>query len=331
MRLLVLGGTGFAGRVLVDEALARGAAVTVFNRGTHDAPSGVTMLRGDRRTPGGLAALATGEWDCVVDTWTDAPIAVRDAARLLVGRVGHYTYVSSRSVYTYPPKRGLTEEGPLVEGSPDAGEDGSEVEYAPAKRGGELAVQAVFGDGALLARAGLIIGPYENTGRLPWWLGRVARGGLVAAPGPRDLGLQYIDPRDLAIWILDAAGRGLGGAYNVFSPPDHTTMGELLETCVTVTDASAQLSWITPEAILAAGVEPWIELPLWLPPGELHDGMHRGDVSKAVAAGLRCRPIAQTVADTWKWMGTLAGEPPLRPDRPVVGLSQEAEQKLLSM
>src|SRR5690606_6591533 len=128
-----------------------------------------------------------------------------DATRLLHGAVEHYVYISSRSVYRFPEPHGLGEEAEVVDGSPDDGE----TDYAAMKRGGELAALRVFGDKALLVRAGLILGPYENVGRLPWWLTRIARGGAVPAPGPRDAGVQFIDVRDLAIWILDAVEQGL--------------------------------------------------------------------------------------------------------------------------
>ncbi|MFC7328560.1 NAD-dependent epimerase/dehydratase family protein [Marinactinospora rubrisoli] len=325
MRLLMLGGTEFVGRAVVDDALGRGWQVTVFNRGRHTEPPGVAALRGDRTAPDGLAELGQGEWDVVVDTWSGAPAAVRDAARLLAGRAGHYVYVSSRSVHPIPVAAGTAEDGPLVEGSPDDGD----VEYARAKRGGELAAEAVFGDRALLARAGLILGPRENVGRLPWWLNRIARGGPVLAPGPRDLGLQYVDARDLAAWVLDAAERGLGGAYNVVSAPGHSTIGELLEACVRATGSDAELRWTAPETILSAGVRPWMELPVWLPPGELYDTMHQGDVSRALAAGLRCRPVTETVADTWAWLRSLDGPAPLRGGLPPVGLDPERERVVL--
>ncbi|MET9621446.1 NAD-dependent epimerase/dehydratase family protein [Streptomyces sp. NPDC006464] len=327
MRLLMLGGTEFVGRATVEAALARGWEVTVFHRGRHRAPDGVRSLLGDRTAPDGLAALAEGAWDVVVDTWSGAPSAVRDAARLLADRVGRFVYVSSRSVYTWPPAAGLGEDGPLVDGSPDAGE----VPYAPAKRGGELAVREAFGpDRSLMVRAGLIVGPYENIGRLPWWLDRIAKGGPVLAPGPRTLPLQYIDVRDLAEWMLDAAEAGLAGPYNLVSPAGHTTMGELLDACVRVTGGKAELRWTDPEEILAAGVEPWSDLPVWIPPGEMYDAMHTADVAKAVAAGLRCRPAAETVADTWTWLESIGGVAPQRPDRPVVGLSAEKEAALLA-
>ncbi|WP_455353357.1 NAD-dependent epimerase/dehydratase family protein [Streptomyces sp. SYSU K217416] len=329
MKLLMLGGTEFVGRAVTEEALARGWDVTVFHRGHHQPPPGVSALRGDRTAADGLAALATGtaEWDVVVDTWSGAPSAVRDSARLLAGRAGRGVYVSSRSVYAYPTPAGLDENAPLVDGSPDAGEVG----YAEAKRGGELAATASFGDRALLVRAGLILGPGENIGRLPWWLGRIARGGPVLAPGPRESGVQYIDVRDLARWTLDAAERGLAGPYNLVGPPGHTTMGELLDACVRVTGSDAELRWTDPEVILAAGIEPWMDLPVWLPPGEQHDTMHRGDVSKALAAGLRCRTAEETVADTWTWLQGLGGVAPQRPDRPRVGLDPETEAKVLGV
>ncbi|MFF7591488.1 NAD-dependent epimerase/dehydratase family protein [Kitasatospora purpeofusca] len=326
MRLLLLGGTEFVGRAVAEAALERGWEVTVFHRGTHAAPAGARVLHGDRTAEGGLAALAEGEWDAVVDTWSAAPSAVRDSARLLAGRVGRYAYVSSRSVYAYPRPAGADESAPLVEGSPDDGE----MPYAESKRGGELAALDAFGDRALLIRAGLIVGPYENIGRLPWWLDRIARGGPVLAPGPRDLAVQFIDVRDLAIWTLDAVAAGLGGPYDLVGPRGHTTMGELLEACAKATGAEPELRWTAPEAIAAAGIAPWVQLPFWVPPGELYDTVHGADVSKALAAGLRCRPAAETVADTWAWLRSIGGVAPQRPDRPTVGLDPELEAAALA-
>ena len=322
----MLGGTEFVGRAITEEALARGWDVTVFHRGRHEPPQGVASLRGDRTAEGGLKALEDGEWDAVVDTWSGAPLVVRETARLLDGRVARYVYISSRSVYRYPEPSGLGEEAEVVDGSPDDGE----VDYAAAKRGGELAALDVYRENALLVRAGLILGPYENIGRLPWWLSRMARGGDVLAPGPRDAGLQYIDVRDLAIWTLDAVEHGLGGPYDLVSPPGHTTMGELLQACTDVTGSSANLVWTAPETILEAGIEPWTDLPAWLPPGEDYDTLHQGNVGKALAAGLRCRPVQETVGDTWAWLQSIGGTAPQRPDRPVLGLPPEKEDEVLN-
>jgi len=322
MRVLVLGGTGFVGRAVVDEALARGDDVTTLNRGHQPAVKGVTAVVGDRLHQG-LDGLA-GEWDVVVDTWSAAPYAVRDAATLLTARAQRYVYVSSRSVYADPVVAGAAEDAPVVDASPD---DGGDVDYARAKRGGELAAVAAFGDRAVLARAGLILGPYEDVGRLPWWLTRIARGGPVLAPGPRDLPLQYVDARDLARWLLDV---DTGGAYNVVSPPGHASMEELLTAGVAATGSDARLRWFSPDELLAEGVQPWTELPVWLPPGPLHDFLHRGDVTRALATGLTCRPVQETVADTWSWLRSIGGAAPQRPDRPAVGLDPAVESRLLA-
>ncbi|MFC3576494.1 NAD-dependent epimerase/dehydratase family protein [Streptomyces yaanensis] len=332
MRLLTLGGTEFAGRAVVEAALARGWEVTVFHRGQHEAPPGVRSLLGDRTAPDGLAALtgesAEGGWDVVVDTWSGAPRAVRDTARLLAGRVARYVYVSSRSVYAWPPAPGSDEGAPLVEG---AAADAESTGYPQDKRGGELAAVEAFGaEGSLLVRAGLILGPYENVGRLPWWLTRIARGGPVPAPGPRELPLQYVDVRDLAEWVLGAAERGLSGPYNLVSPRGHTTMGALLDECVRVTGSGADLRWTAPEVILGAGIQPWTQLPVWVPPGsEYEDALYSANVSRAVRDGLRCRPVEETVRDTWAWLRSLGGSAPQRPDRPAVGLDPEVEAKVL--
>ncbi len=324
--LLVLGGTEFVGRAVVDDAVARGWDVTVVNRGRHPAPAGVRSLVGDRTAPGGLGALGHDSWDLVVDTWSADPWVVRDAANLLADRVGHHVLVSSRSVYAFPTPLGADETAPLVDADPDAGD----VDYAAAKRGGELAVEAAFGDRCLFVRAGLILGPHENVGRLPWWLDRLHRGGEVLAPGPRDLPLQYVDARDLAAWALDAGARGLSGPYDVVSRPGHATMGTLLAAGLAATASDATLRWVDPEPILDAGVAPWTDLPIWVPPGDLHDSLHGSDTSRAVGAGLTCRPIGETVADTWAWMQSLGGPVPQRPDRPVLGLDPEVESRILA-
>lgn len=322
MRLLVLGGSGFVGRAVAAEAVRRGDDVTVVNRGRRPELPGVTTVIGDRVAPGGLAALSDGRWDAVVDTWSADGAVVGRGAELLRGRAGHYTYVSSRSVYDYVDVKGLDERAALV-AADDPG-------YGGDKLRGELAAVAGFGAPVLLARAGLILGPHEDIGRLPWWLGRLARGGPTLAPGPRDLPLQYVDARDLAVFVLDAAAAGRTGPYNVVSEPGHTSMGEFLEVANEITGARAELRWSAPEAIVAAGIEPWTQLPIWLPPGIDHSFMHCSDVSKALAAGLRCRPVRDTIADTWAWMRGLDGPPAQRADRPQAGLDPAVEAKFLA-
>lgn len=317
---------------MAETALGRGWEVTVFHRGRHEAPAGARALHGDRTVPGGLAALAEadGTWDAIVDTWSAAPRAVRDAARLLRGRAGRYVYVSSCSVYAWAPPAGYGEDAPLVEG---ASADADRTEYACDKRGGELAAVTEFGaDRSLLVRAGLILGPYENVGRLPWWLNRIARGGPVLAPGPRDLPLQYIDVRDLAEWILGSVHRELSGPYNLISPQGHATMGGLLDACVRATGGPAELRWTDAQTILDAGIEPWTQLPVWVPPAsDLHDSLHSADVSRAVREGLRCRPVEETVTDTWQWLRDAGGTAPTRPERTGKGLDPQVEAKVLGI
>lgn len=334
MRLLVLGGTHHVGRAVVEAAVARGDEVTTLNRGlTGRQPPGTRELHADRTDPAALRqALGSpgrgpeSSWDAVIDTWSGAPRVVADAAALLAGRAGHYGYVSTRSVYQWPIPAGVDESAPVVDGDP-ASDDSSD--YAAAKRGGELAAVAAFGERALLARAGLILGPYEIVGRMPWWLRRMSQGGDVLAPGPRDLPLQYIDGRDLAAWMLSAADRGLGGAYNATSRRGHATMGSLLEAAQDVTGSRARLVWASPEVIEEAGIQPWTELPVWVPPTEEYAGLHDGDVSAIHAAGLTCRPARETVADTWRWLQD-EGYPPSPPGRPEHGLNPDTERRVLA-
>lgn len=327
MDLLVLGGTGFVGRALVDEGLASGWSVTTLNRGTRPPIAGATALTGDRTTPEGLAALGDHRWDVVADTWSWAPSAVRDSAAHLAGRADRYVYISSRSVYAYPAPAGADETAPLVTASSsDTGFD----DYARAKAGAEAGVAEAFGDRGILLRAGLILGPHEDIGRLPWWLSRIARGGTVLAPGDPGAGIQYVDARDLARFALVAAERRLGGPFNVVSPVGETSMGDLLRACVEATGSGARLRWVGDDPLLAAGIEPWMELPVWLPPGKDHDTMHGADVARALDAGLAIRPVGETVADTWAWLQGIGGVAPQRADRPVVGLPAEKEAALLA-
>lgn len=326
VKLLVLGGSGFVGRAVVEDALARDWAVTTFNRGLRAAadPRAEHVI-GDRHVARDLAPLESREWDLVVDTWSGAPRAVRDSARLLSERAGRYAYVSSVSVYTPPPPRGGDESAPTVDADADA-EDG---DYPQLKRGAELAVEAAFGDRALLARAGLILGPHEDVGRLPWWLARMARGGDVLAPGPPELALQYVDARDLAAWLLDAAVAGRSGAFNVVSRTGHTTMSSLLEACRDVAGPGASLVWVDPDVVLEAGVEPWEELPIWLPESHEYRGLHEAAVGRVHEAGLRCRPVQETVSDTWAWLVSIGGAARQRADRPAVGLDPARERAVL--
>jgi 2'-hydroxyisoflavone reductase len=328
MRLLVLGGTHHVGRAVVEAALARGDAVTTLNRGVSRAPeAGVDARVADRTDTAQLSsALGDDTWDAVIDTWSRAPRVVADSAGLLSGRAGHYGYVSSRSVYQWPIPIAADESAPVVDGDPASADA---ADYAAAKRGGELAVLEGFDGPSVLARAGLILGPYELVGRMPWWLRRIERGGDVLAPGPRDMPIQYIDCRDLAAWMLHAADERISGAFNAVSKPGHATMGSLLEACVAAVGSDARLVWADPDVIDNAGIEGWTELPVWISPYGEGASLHDGDVAAIYAAGLVCRPVSETVADTWRWLQA-EGDPPAREGRPAHGLDPQREGEVLA-
>jgi nucleoside-diphosphate-sugar epimerase len=325
VKVLVLGGTHFVGRAVVEDALARGWTVTMLNRGRSPAPASAEALVGDRTRSGGLAALGGREWDVVVDTWSGAPRVVRESAALLADHAGAYLNVSSRSVYAWPPAIGADEDAPTVAADPDA----DATDYAADKRGAELAVDAAFGERRIHARAGLILGPHEDVGRLPWWLLRMQRGGDVLAPGTPDQPLQLIDARDLAHWLLEAWQAGHRGVFNAVSRTGHATMGSLLDACRDVTGSGAELVWVPADEVLGAGIEPWTELPIWMAPGTEGDSLHHANVERAYAAGLRPRPIENTVADTWTWLQNAGLQPPQREDRPPVGLAPEREETVI--
>ena len=309
VRLLVLGGSAFVGRSVVTAAIDRGWSVTTFNRGRNPwAHPQAQVLVGDRLEPADLTQLQGGCWDAVVDTWAGAPSAVLESATLLAECAGRYLYVSSRAVYTAPTPTGLAETHPTVPASPNA----ADTDYPRNKRGAELAVQTVFRDRSVLARAGLILGPHEETGRLPYWLLRMARGGRVLAPGPADQPVQYIDVRDLAGWLLEAADGDVSGPVNLVTPTRQATMADLLGAAAACTGAGAELIWVDPAAIRRTPLDRWTELPGWIPPGSEFAGLRSTNTDRARGSGLRCRPVEQTVADTWTWM-TAAGPTPVAP------------------
>lgn len=324
MRILLLGGTHFVGRAIAAYAVASGHQVTALNRGHSEAPPGVRTLIADRLDRASMedALAGEGDWDQVIDTWSLAPSAVADACSLVAGRAGHYSYVSSRSVYTWPIASGANESAEVVAGDPDASSEG---DYAADKRGGELAVLRTFPEHHLLARAGMILGPDENIGRLPYWLSRYAEGPVVLAPGTPDRPLQFIDARDLAAWVVDAPSRGVRGIFDTVSRPGHTTMGELLAACAEVTGSTARTEWVEEAWLTDREITGWVDLPIWAPVDSEIDSLHDGDTSAARASGLVCRPAAETVADTWEWVRQLSETP-----RRDAYLSRQREEELLA-
>ncbi|MEV6983406.1 NAD-dependent epimerase/dehydratase family protein [Sphaerisporangium sp. NPDC051017] len=302
MRILVIGGSVFLGRAIVEEALRRGYEVTTFNRGKsgEDVP-GVTAVRGDREVDADLAALAEGrEWDAIVDVCGFTPRVVAASARALSDHAATYAYISSISAVSTWPAEHVDESAPLWECSPDAGpEDG---DYGTLKAGCERAVERYFEGNALILQPGLILGPWENVGRLPSWLRRISRGGRVVAPGDPELPMQLIDARDIAAFTLDQAVKGTGDRFMLTGPAGNTTFGRWLADCVEVTGSDAELVWVDDRFLVDHEVEPWTELPLWMPIGAGEAGVWGVMTGKAEAAGLRCRPVSETVRDTWDWL-----------------------------
>ncbi len=325
----MLGGTQFVGHAIVADALARGWDVTVANRGrSGPGQRGAHAVVLDRTEVGAFDRLGDAGFDVVVDTWSGAPYVARDAARSLADRIGRWVYVSSRSVYSWPIPQGGDESAPLTAADPDA----DLTEYAADKRGAELALERELGAGRVVhLRAGLILGPRENVGRLPWWLRRVARGGDVLAPGPADLGIQYVDARDLARFGLDAAVAGRSGPVDVVSPVGHATMGDLLGACVRVTGSDARLVWVDPEFVLGRHIEPWTELPVWMPVDDVEMyALHTSDVRRALAWGLQVRPLEQTVADAWDWLREVDAAGAAPDPRPGMGIDPDKEAEALA-
>jgi 2'-hydroxyisoflavone reductase len=329
MRILVLGGTAFLGRALVTEALGRGHAVTTFNRGRSwpDLP-GVDVLRGDRTEAADLEKLRAGRWDAVLDTSGFVPRVVGKAAAVLRDVAPVYAFVSSASVYADRPRVPTDEDSPVFDCAPDAGPD--DGDYGTLKAGCERAVREHYGDAALFLRLGVILGPYEDVGRLPWWLSRIARGGDVLAPGSPAVPMQLLDVRDSARFAIDLLERGECGVLDVAGPAGEPTFGTLLDECVKITGSDARLVWAEDDFLMAHDVDPWSELPLWAPMNAECGAAWKLGVTRAEAAGLRCRPIVETIADTWAVMKT-GWQPRPRPELPELGIDAEKEQRLLDV
>lgn len=329
MRILVLGGSAFLGRAAVEEALTTGHDVATFNRGVSgpDHP-GVEAIRGDRTRDADLEQVRGRQWDVVVDTSGYVPDVVGRSARLLAPTTGSYVFVSSVNAYPGWPAERVTEGSPTHECRPDARAD--DGDYGVLKVGCERAVRDAFGDRALIVRSGLLVGPYDNTGRVPWWLHRSARGGQVLAPGDPGRPMQVVDVRDQARWFVDRALQGRGGTFNAGGPGHNTTMGELLGACVEATGSGAELVWADDGFLTEHGARPWDELPLWTPGTAEFGAVWDADSSAAVRAGLDCRPVAESVRDTWAWLDDGgAPSPKTHQGVPAKGIEPSKERSIL--
>lgn len=336
MRLLILGGSWFLGRSIAEAALGDGWQVTTFNRGTRADLPEVDAIHGDRTNEKDFQRLASyGPWDAMIDCIAFTPRDTYRGALALAPAVGHYVVVSTVNAYTGWPDLPLSEQSVRYECPVDAEasyavERGELVQYGTLKSGCEQAVRRAVGDErATVLRPGVILGPHEYVGRLPWWLLRAAAGGQMLAPAPADRPIQPIDVRDLAAFALRCARQRIAGDINVTAPIGHSSFADFVNACVDVTSAGAEPVWVDSTWLAQQGVREWTELPLWRSTA----GVWNVDSSRAQAAGLTCRPLRDTVADTWSWM--TAGGEAVREEQGEAaraaehGLSLEREAKIL--
>jgi 2'-hydroxyisoflavone reductase len=321
MKLLVIGGTRFVGRAFVGQAVRRGHDVTVFHRAASEPENfpDVEHLHGDR--DGQLSVLDGRSWDAVLDTCAYIPRAVRETAAVLQGVVGHYTLVSSLSVHPDDLPAGSTEVAAVHQPPFPQTEQITAETYGPLKVACERVATAAFGDRCLIIRPGYIVGPQDPTDRFTFYLRRAASGGEMLAPDPPDAPIQVIDVRDLAAFMLSRIEATDTGVYGTVGPGEPTVMCDVLETARNVAGAGTTFTWASASFLAAWGDEVYQWFPMWEPQ---FPGGHTYDPGKAVAAGLRCRPLRETVADTLAW-DRERGQPDLR-----AGLSEAREKELLA-
>ena len=315
MKLLILGGTRFVGRHLVDAALTRNHEVTLFNRGTHPAPfPNVETIKGDRNHD--LSKLEGRGWDAVIDTSGYLPRSIAASALVLSSAIDNYVFISSVSVYADLTQADIHETAALATLSSEQLEAANAVDssgqisaviygkmYGGLKALCERTAEEVLPNRVLIIRPGLIVGPYDYTDRFTYWASRVARGGEVLAPGRPSRQVQFIDARDLAEWIIKMIERKEAGVYNANGLHDSLTMETVLEKCRTVSDSDATITWVSESFLLEEKVAPWSELPLWVPeaPPPYMKGLISINCDKAIAAGLTLRPLDETIADVLTW------------------------------
>lgn len=334
MKLLIIGGTVFLGRYLVEAALSRGHEVTLFNRGLHNADlfPEVERLRGNRHS--NLDALRGRRWDVVIDTCGYTPGAVRASAQLLADAVEHYTFISSISVYASFLLAGFDESAPVgtitdaqttEAESFDTGERPTAYSYGelygPLKARCEQAVAETLPGRTLVIRPGLIVGPHDYSDRFTYWPYRVSQGGEVLAPGRPERMVRVIDVRDLAEWNIRMSEERHEGTYNA-SGADGLTMKQVLDDCKATSGSDAQFTWVDDEFLVAQGAEGWGEVPLWVPEDEHSIFAARND--KAIANGLTFRPMADTIRATLEWVSTRPADVEWS-----AGLKPEREQQFL--
>jgi 2'-hydroxyisoflavone reductase len=326
MKILILGGTKFLGRHLVEAALAGGHEVTLFNRGQTNPTlfPNVETIIGSREQ--NVDKLAGHEWDAVIDVAGYLPRIVRLSAETLQKSVKRYVFISSISVYSDYRKTGINESDPVGKLEDETVEEITGETYGPLKALCEKTVQEIYGDRALIVRPGLIVGPYDPTDRFTYWPVRVKRGGDMITPDKPQTPIQIVDVRDLSEFIVKLVEQDASGIYNATGPDDDLMMGEFLDACKLVSGSVATFHWASAEFLKEHEVEPWSDMPVWIPDTEEDAGFSRLDISKAVDAGLKFRPLEDTVRDTIRWAETRPEDHEWR-----AGLNPTKENILLSL
>ncbi|WP_428940023.1 SDR family oxidoreductase [Fontivita pretiosa] len=329
MKILILGGTGFLGPHFVELATAHQHTVTLFNRGRtnpHLFPHH-EKLQGDRdpNRNGGIKALEGRKWDAVVDTSGYVPRHVKASAELLAPNVRQYVFVSTVSVYADMSRIGIDETAPVAQLDDPTIEKVTGETYGPLKAACERVAEQAMHGRVTIIRPGLIVGPGDPTDRFTYWPVRIDRGGEVLAPGDPMAPVQFIDVRDLAEFILRTIEDGHVGIYNALGPLHPFPMIAMLYGCKAVSTSDAFFTWVSQEFLLANGVSPWTEIPLWVPDDPEHAGFSRVSNARAVSIGLYCRPFADTARDTLNWARTLPEN-----HKWGAGLDPEKEKRLLA-
>ena len=334
LRMLILGGTGFTGPQQVNYALSRGHQVTVFNRGrTHpgELPKEVEQLIGDRN--GKLDALKGRTWDVCIDNPTSLPVWVRDAAQILKGNVGHYTFISTISVYADTSKQGMDESAALAKYTgPDAMKETQatlraniEGLYGPLKALSEAEAEKWFPGKTLIIRPGYIVGPGDESDRFTYWPVRVERGGEVLAPGTGNDPIQIIDARDLAEWTIRMVEQGITGPFNAVGPKSRMGMGKMLNVMKDTTGSDARFTWVDDSFLKDQKIID--DIPIWTSTKGPEIGYSTMNIKRAVSHGLTFRSIADTTRATLEWFRK---QPPARQSRMRAGITAQREAEVLA-
>jgi 2'-hydroxyisoflavone reductase len=327
MDLLILGGTVFLGRAIVEAALALGHTVTLFNRGKsnpHLFPN-VENLIGDRSAD--LSALEGRRWDAVIDTCGYVPRVVQQSAQLLANTVDHYTFISTVSVYADLSQPGIDENAPVGTIEDETTEEITGETYGPLKALCEQEIVNAMPNRGLVIRPGLIVGPHDRSDRFTYWVLRVSQGGEVLAPEPLTLHVEFIDVRDLAEWILCMVENRQTGIYNAIGPGQLLTMEQFLSTCKRVSASDAKFIWVEGAFLLQNDVQPWSEMPMWIPAEDPEfSGVLAVNGDKALNAGLVHRPVEETISDTLAWAKTRSEGYEMK-----AGISRQREGELIEL